>query len=89
MKKMLLLCTTMLITACSIQINDALDEPQEYCYLRNIYYGDACGSGKYATEDNCNRWKQISCGMWVGNDCVHYDSDVYFQVEECTEVYKK
>ena len=88
MKKMLLLCSTMLITACTIQVADATDEPETYCYLKKISYNEACKVGsEYYSEENCYRWMQGACSMQI--DMVICDAEFYFQVEECTEVYRK
>lgn len=94
MKKMLLLCATMLITACTIQVADATDEPEEYCYLRKLYYEDVCRTGVYGPRDygsdiNCDRWWQGACTFYDGGNCVAWEQDYYFDVEECTEVYRK
>lgn len=90
MKKLLLFCSALLVSACTIQVTEPADEPETYCYLRKIYYSEACGNGKYATEENCNNIKHLMCTDFTQpSECVFYDTDAYLQVEECTEVYKK
>ena len=89
MKKLLLLCSALLISACTVQVTEPSDEPETYCYLRKIYYNEACGRGEYATKENCDRWLAGACNNQIDADCAYYDNEFYFQVEECTEVYKK
>jgi len=89
MKKFLLLCSALLISACSIQVTEPSDEPETYCYLRKLYYSDVCKTGEYGTQENCNRWLQGACTFRDQGECVFYDQDYYLDIEECTEVYRK
>ena len=89
MKKLLSLSILMFMTACTIQVTDATDEPEEYCYLKKLYYSDVCTTGEYGTQENCNRWLQGACTFRDHNECVSWDQDYYLDVEECTEVYRK